>query len=88
MTDQRPSVPHACRALLLGSAAWLAFACASAAHAQQSLVNIPPTPVVPAAPSDGLGDDGYYLESDLLIRDDKNQIMTAKGSVEARRVRP
>lgn len=84
MTEQRPSVPHACRALLMGGAAWVAFACAGAANAQQSLATIPPTPVVPAAPSDGLGDDAYYLESDLLIRDDKNEILTAKGSVETR----
>ena len=82
MTETRPSVPSACRALLLSGAAWLAFACA--AHAQQSLATIPPMPAVPAPPSDGLGDEGYYLESDLLIRDDKNQIMTARGSVESR----
>lgn len=47
MTETRPSVPSACRALLLSGAAWLAFACAGAAHAQQSLATIPPTPVVP-----------------------------------------
>jgi LPS-assembly protein len=81
MTETRPS---ACRVLLLSSAASWALACAGAAHAQQSLVSIPPTPVVSAAPSDGLGDEGYYLESDLLIRDDVNQKMTAQGSVEAR----
>lgn len=81
MTETRSSV---CRVLLLSSAASWALACAGAAHAQQSLVSIPPTPVVSAKPSDGLGDEGYYLESDLLIRDDVNQKMTAKGSVEAR----
>jgi len=84
MTETRFSAPSVCRQLLLGGTAWLALACGGAAHAQQSLVAIPPTPVVPAPPSDGLGDDGYYLESDLLIRDDKNQIMTARGSVETR----
>ncbi|WP_354070388.1 LPS-assembly protein LptD [Caulobacter sp. 1776] len=82
MTETRHSA--ACRMLLLGSAASWTLACAGVAHAQQSLVSIPPTPVVSAAPSDGLGDEGYYLESDLLVRDDKNQIMTATGSVEAR----
>jgi LPS-assembly protein len=82
MTETHVRASSACRKLLLSGATWLAFACS--AHAQQSLVNIPPTPVVPAAPSDGLGDEGYYLESDLLIRDDKNQIMTAQGSVQAR----
>jgi LPS-assembly protein len=84
MTETRPSVPSACRALLFSGAAWLAFACAGAANAQQSLATIPPTPVVPAAPSDGLADEGYYLESDLLIRDDANQIMTARGKVQSR----
>ncbi|MBO9546930.1 LPS-assembly protein LptD [Caulobacter sp.] len=82
MTETRVSAASVCRKLLLSGAAWMAFACA--AHAQQSFVAIPPTPVVPAAPSDGLGDEGYYLESDLLIRDDKNQIMTAQGAVQAR----
>jgi LPS-assembly protein len=81
MTETRHRA--ACRMLLLSSGASLALACAGAAHAQ-NLVSIPPTPVVSAAPSDGLGDQGYYLESDLLIRDDKNQVMTAEGSVEAR----
>jgi hypothetical protein len=46
MTETRPSVPVACCALSSG-AAWLALACAGGAHAQQSLVSIPPTPVVP-----------------------------------------
>jgi LPS-assembly protein len=84
MTETRPSVPSACRALLFSGAAWLALACAGGAHAQQSLASIPPTPVVPATPSDGLTDEGYYLESDLLIRDDVNQIMTARGKVQSR----
>ena len=86
MSETRSSVPSVCRALLMTGAAWLALACAGAAHAQdqQSLATIPQAPLVKAPPADGLGDDGYYLESDLLIRDDQNQIMTAEGSVEAR----
>ncbi|OYX00112.1 MAG: organic solvent tolerance protein, partial [Caulobacter vibrioides] len=84
MTETRSSVPSACRLLLMSGAGWLSLACAGAAHAQQSLATIPATPVVKAAPADGLGEDGYYLESDLLIRDEKNQIITAEGSVEAR----
>lgn len=84
MTETRLRAPSVCRQLLLSGTAWLALACAGGAQAQQSLATIPPAPVVPAAPSDGLGDEGYYLESDLLIRDDKNQVMTARGSVEAR----
>jgi LPS-assembly protein len=81
MTETRHRA--ACRMLLLSSGASLALACGGSAYAQ-NLVSIPPTPVVSAAPSDGLGDEGYYLESDLLIRDDKNQVMTAEGSVQAR----
>ena len=86
MSETRSSVPSVCRALLMTGAAWLALACAGAAQAQdqQSLATIPQAPLVKAPPADGLGDDGYYLESDLLIRDDQNQIMTAEGSVEAR----
>ena len=83
MTETRHSA--VCRALLMGGAAWLALACGGAAQAQQSLVDIPPVPVVSAAPpSDGLGDEGYYLEADLLIRDEQAEKMTARGGVEAR----
>jgi hypothetical protein len=70
------------RAVLLAGAAWLALA--ASAQAQQPLATIPAAP----APSSGrrrrLGDTGYYLESDLLIRDDANQKMIARGDVEAR----
>ena len=46
----------------------------------------------PAAPAatpmgtfeDGLGDDGFYLEADTLIRDEKNGPVIARGEVEAR----
>ena len=79
MKDQRQgaSSPRG-RLCLLGGVASLVLA-ATAAHAQQALVAVPPVPVVKASPSDGLGDGGYYLESDLLIRDDKTEILTARG---------
>ena len=70
------------RAVLLAGAAWLALACS--AQAQQSLATIPAAPAPSPAVDDGLGDTGYYLESDLLIRDDANQKMIARGDVEAR----
>jgi len=70
------------RAVLLAGAAWLALACT--AQAQQPLAAIPAAPVPSPAVDDGLGDTGYYLESDLLIRDDANQKMIARGDVEAR----
>jgi LPS-assembly protein len=70
------------RAVLLVGAAWLAFACS--AQAQQPLATIPAKPAPSPAVDDGLGDSGYYLESDLLIRDEANQKMIARGDVEAR----
>jgi LPS-assembly protein len=70
------------RAVLLAGAAWLALACS--AQAQQPFVTIPAAPAPSPAVDDGLGDTGYYLESDLLIRDDANQKMIARGDVEAR----
>ncbi len=70
------------RAVLLAGAAWLALACS--AQAQQPLATIPAAPAPSPAVDDGLGDTGYYLESDLLIRDDANQKMIARGDVEAR----
>ncbi|WP_421737724.1 LPS-assembly protein LptD [Caulobacter sp.] len=82
MKDQRQGAAFYARARLLGGVAWLVLG-VTATHAQ-SLTAVPPVPVVAAAPSDGLGTDGYYLESDLLIRDDKTQTLTARGDVEAR----
>lgn len=70
------------RAVLLAGAAWLALV--GSTQAQQPLATIPAAPAPPTAADDGLGDTGYYLESDLLIRDDANQKMTARGDVEAR----
>lgn len=85
MIDLSPAPGAAVRKLLLAGVAWLAVAAASgAAHAQQPLATIPEVPAKPAAADDGLGDEGYYLESDLLIRDDASQTMTARGSVEVR----
>ena len=70
------------RTVLLAGTAWLVLACA--AQAQQPLATVPAAPAPSPATDDGLGDQGYYLESDLLIRDDANQKMIARGDVEAR----
>src|SRR5580698_3923569 len=43
----------------------------------------PPPPPAPPQP-DGLGQNGFYLETDSLVRDDINNVWTAEGSVEAR----
>jgi LPS-assembly protein len=67
------------RGLLAGVA--LMVLCGAAAHAQEATPSAAPAP----APSpDGLTPDQLYMEADLVIRDDKNKITTARGSVEVR----
>ena len=41
-------------------------------------------PPAPPPPEDGLGQNGFYLEADSLTRDDRNNVWTAEGEVEAR----
>jgi len=82
MMELRSGANEKGRAVLLAGAAWLVLA--GAAHAQQPLATIPAAPAPAPAVDDGLGDTGYYLESDLLIRDEANQQMIARGDVEAR----
>lgn len=82
MMELRWGAKGAGRTVLLAGAAWLTLTCM--AQAQQPLATIPAAPAKPPAADDGLGDTGYYLESDLLIRDDANQKMIARGDVEAR----
>ena len=50
----------------------------------EDLPKPPHTPPAPPPGDDGLGQDGFYIEADNLIRDDKNNVWTARGSVEAR----
>jgi LPS-assembly protein len=61
---------------LLAGAALVVLTWSAHAHAQETA---PRTP----AP-DGLAEGQLYLEADLLIRDDKNKITTAKGDIEVR----
>lgn len=82
MLELRWGAKEKSRAVLLAGAAWLALS--GSAQAQQPLATIPAAPAPSPAVDDGLGDTGYYLESDLLIRDDANQKMIARGDVEAR----
>lgn len=72
------------RGLLAGVA--LMVLCGAAAHAQEATPTpAPAATAAAAAPSpDGLAPDQLYMEADLVIRDDKNKITTARGSVEAR----
>ncbi len=57
------------------------------AQAQVFSKGAPPAPAKPAPMgnfADGLGEDGFYLEADTLIRDEKNGPVVARGEVEAR----
>ena len=69
------------RAGLLAGGALMALAFAAPVAAQDVAT---PTAPVASAEDDGLGDRGFYLESDLLIRDDGQQMVTARGDVEIR----
>jgi LPS-assembly protein len=89
----------ATRARLLGGAAALVLSATSAAAqtadpagAPAAQLEQPAQTVAPAtrqsaqAPlaADPLGDKGFYLEADTLVRDDKNDVITATGQVEVR----
>jgi LPS-assembly protein len=85
------------RRLLAGVTA-CAFACVLTTASQAQILNQPQLlaqpqsqaparagPVVQPGPADTvLGDKGFYLEADTIVRDDENHNWTAKGSVEAR----
>ncbi|MBP7704711.1 MAG: LPS-assembly protein LptD [Caulobacter sp.] len=77
-TASRATNPAPGRGRLLAGAAVLALWAAQPALAQ----DVTP-PAAPAA-DDGLGTTGFYLESDTLIQDDANQIVSAEGDVEVR----
>ena len=79
MIERRTLLGARRTALLSGSA--LLFALLSA----PVFAAVPaPNPAKPAAVDDGLGDDGFYLEADVVIRDDANKTIAAQGDVEAR----
>ena len=63
---------------LMAGAALLALACGMPAMAQDA------APAATVSEDDGLGQDGFYLESDLLIQDDANSQVIAEGDVEVR----
>jgi LPS-assembly protein len=86
--------------LLAGSALGLLAATNAAAQTQTELPTREPgvaRPVLPRdlpkvhqvlasppPPDDALGQHGFYMEADTVIRDDKTKIWTAEGSVEGR----
>lgn len=69
---------------LLAGVALLVLSWSAYAHAQSPAPA--PAPAAPAAaPSpDGLAPDEMYMEADLVIGDDKNKVVTARGEVEVR----
>ncbi|RYF91867.1 MAG: LPS-assembly protein LptD, partial [Caulobacteraceae bacterium] len=84
--------PRNTRARLLAGATALVFtALALPAFAEEDGAIATALPVMAAAPQaatppadDGLGDQGYYLEADTLIQDDKAGTITAEGQVQVR----
>lgn len=83
MTTSRAPRRHRGHGRLLASVAGAGLAFATPAWTQD-FAAIPTAPATPVAGDDGLGDDGFYLESDSLIQDDGNQVVTAEGDVEVR----
>jgi LPS-assembly protein len=77
---------HVWKRRLLAGAAVLASVCAAPLAAQaQVFARTPAPPPIPPGPADqALGKEGFYLEADVIIRDDEHHTITAKGSVEAR----
>ena len=51
---------------------------------RRDLPKVHETIVTPKPPDDALGQHGFYMEADTVIRDDKAKIWTAEGSVEGR----
>lgn len=79
MSQTRRRHSRSLKASLLLGGALLGIASAGPALAQSA------TPAPPAGnEDDGLGVEGFYLESDLLIQDDANKRVTARGDVEMR----
>ncbi len=71
------------RGLLLAGVALAAMAATAPALAQD-FPAIATAPIAAAPADDGLGEAGFYLESDSLIQDDGAQRVTAEGDVEVR----
>jgi len=81
--SRSPRRPGGRGPLLAGVAGAALFAVTGPVLAQD-FAAIPTAPAAPAASDDGLGDSGFYLESDSLIQDDANQVVSAEGDVEVR----
>jgi LPS-assembly protein len=85
--------------LFCGAAVALLFASSTAAQTASELptrssnslapvlqpeTSPPAAPKPPPATDDALGEHGFYLEADTVIRDDKHNVWIARGQVEAR----
>jgi LPS-assembly protein len=77
--------PACAKSALLAGAAFVVLSWSAHAHAApKGIPGVKPPPPAAVPVPDGLAPDELYLEADLVIRDDKNKITTAKGEVEAR----
>jgi LPS-assembly protein len=85
MIEVRRTVQRSPRArLLAGVAAAAVCALASPALAQDAAAPPKAQPPVPPVNDDGLGAQGFYLEADTLIEDDKAKTVIAEGDVQVR----
>jgi LPS-assembly protein len=90
MQDWPPAQSPYRRIMLLCGAAIGALAANTALAQPGPVARLPmaaaalPAAVDVAPEDDGLGDNGFYLEANTVIRDDNAKIITARGDVEAR----
>ena len=92
MQDRQPGQSSYRRMMLLCGVAVGVLAASSALADPVSAVRLPiaagaatvPTVATAVTDDDGLGENGFYLEANTIIRDDNAKIITARGDVEAR----
>jgi LPS-assembly protein len=90
MQDRQPGQSSYRRMMLLCGVAVGVLAASSALADPVSAVRLPigaatvPTVATSVTDDDGLGENGFYLEANTIIRDDNAKIITARGDVEAR----
>ncbi|HEY4030164.1 MAG TPA: LPS assembly protein LptD, partial [Caulobacteraceae bacterium] len=71
--------------MLTGATALAMVGTAPVAAQAQAFARSQAPAALPPGPADqALGSDGFYLEADVIIRDDEHHTVTAKGSVEGR----
>ena len=90
MQDRQPGQSPYRRMMLLCGAAIGVLAASSALADPVSAVRLPiasaavPTAATAVTDDDGLGENGFYLEANTVIRDDNAKIIAARGAVGGR----